>query len=71
MLERDLDRARIGVTKRNIWEDPEAAAVVRSLADGNETVPTVRIGARGLVNPPVDEVARLLREVAPQLLPNP
>ncbi len=69
MLERDLDRAGIGVVRRNIWEEPEAAAIVRSVADGNETVPTVRIGDRALVNPPVAEVADLLREVAPQLLP--
>lgn len=69
MLERDLDRAGIGVVRRNIWEEPEAAAIVRSVADGNETVPTVRVGGRALVNPPVAEVADLLREVAPQLLP--
>ncbi len=69
MLERDLDQVGIPVTRRNIWEEPEAAAVVRSVADGNETVPTVRIGDRALVNPPIDQVARLLAEVAPQLLP--
>lgn len=71
MLERDLEQARISVTKRNIWDDPEAASIVRSLANGNETVPTIRIGDRGLVNPPVAEVAELLRDVAPELLPNP
>ncbi|MFB0625887.1 glutaredoxin domain-containing protein [Streptomyces sp. AB3(2024)] len=27
----------------NIWRDPEAAAFVRSVNDGNETVPTVRV----------------------------
>lgn len=69
MLERDLDRAGIVVTRRNIWEEPEAAAVVRAVADGNETVPTIRIGDRALVNPPIAEVAQLLTEVAPQLLP--
>ncbi|ABM15487.1 MULTISPECIES: glutaredoxin domain-containing protein [Mycolicibacterium] len=42
-----------GLTLRevNIWEDAEAAARVRSVADGNETVPTVFIGDRALVNP--------------------
>ncbi len=69
MLERDLDRAGIAVTRRNIWDEPEAAAIVRSVADGNETVPTIRIGDRSLVNPPITEVAQLLAEVAPQLLP--
>jgi mycoredoxin len=28
----------------NIWEDPQAAARVRSVANGNETVPTVFVG---------------------------
>jgi len=69
MLERDLDRAGIAVTRRNIWDEPDAAAIVRSVADGNETVPTIRIGDRSLVNPPIAEVAQLLAEVAPQLLP--
>ncbi|WP_436527667.1 glutaredoxin domain-containing protein [Actinoplanes sp. HUAS TT8] len=35
----------------DIWKDPEAAAIVRSFADGNETVPTVVIGGEGFVNP--------------------
>lgn len=70
MLERDLEQAGIAVTRRNIWDEPEAAAIVRSVADGNETVPTIRIGDRALVNPPIAEVAALLTEVAPGLLPN-
>lgn len=69
MLERDLDGAGIEVVKRNIWDEPEAAAVVRSVADGNETVPTVRIGDHALVNPSIRAVTELLREVAPELLP--
>lgn len=64
LLERDLQRSGIGVVSRNIWEDPEAAAIVRSVADGNETVPTVKIGERALVNPSIDAVAELLRQVA-------
>ncbi|MEL6981759.1 MAG: glutaredoxin domain-containing protein [Actinomycetota bacterium] len=70
MLERDLEQAGIAVTRRNIWDEPEAAAIVRSVADGNETVPTVRIADRALVNPPIAEVAKLLAEVAPDLLPS-
>jgi glutaredoxin len=69
LLERDLDSAGIVVDKRNIWDEPEAAAAVRSVADGNETVPTVRIGGRALVNPSIDAVTALLAEVAPGLLP--
>ncbi len=49
----------------NIWEDPDAAAYVRSVARGNETVPTVRIGPHGLVNPTARDVVRVAREHAP------
>ncbi|BCJ41729.1 membrane protein [Actinoplanes ianthinogenes] len=35
----------------DIWQDPEAAAIVRGFADGNETVPTVVIDGEGFVNP--------------------
>ncbi len=45
----------------NIWDDPAAAAFVRSVANGNETVPTVTVGATSLVNPPVERIVELLR----------
>jgi glutaredoxin len=35
----------------DIWDDPEAAAFVRSINDGNETVPTVVIDGRPHTNP--------------------
>ena len=35
----------------NIWKDPDAAAAVRAIADGNETVPTVVAGEEARVNP--------------------
>lgn len=45
----------VGVAGRaswvNIWRDPEAAAAVRAVAEGNETVPTVVVGADSRVNP--------------------
>ncbi|MER5731643.1 glutaredoxin domain-containing protein [Streptomyces sp. NPDC002138] len=52
----------------NIWRDPDAAAYVRSVANGNETVPTVRVHApegpeRALVNPSLAQVRRALAEV--------
>ena len=46
-----LHRAGVTPQLRNIWEDPEAAAFVRSVARGNETVPTVTAGDAVLVNP--------------------
>jgi len=41
---------------------------VRSVADGNETVPTVVIGPIGLVNPSIKQVKAALEEHAPHLL---
>lgn len=41
---------------------------MRSIADGNETVPTVIIGTVGLVNPSVKTVKKVLAEQAPHLL---
>lgn len=35
----------------NIWQDEEAAAFVRSVNDGNETVPTVVIDGQAHTNP--------------------
>jgi glutaredoxin-like protein len=55
-----LKRARIPTTRHNIWTDPEAAARVRSVAGGNETVPTVFVGDVALVNPSVREIKAVL-----------
>jgi glutaredoxin len=68
LLERQLSRAGFELDKRNIWDEPEAAAYVRSVADGNETVPTVRIGPVALVNPEPEQVVAVLEQVAPHLL---
>ena len=56
-LFRSLERAGILAERRNIWEDDEAAAFVRSVANGNETVPTVTVGDHAMVNPSVEQVA--------------
>lgn len=68
-LRRGLLRSGLPLREVDIWRDPEAAALVRSLADGNETVPTVVIGARALVNPTVEEVLAAVAAQAPHLLP--
>jgi len=49
-------RLRLGRRAReaywvDIWADPDAAAIVRGIADGNETVPTVVAGSQRRVNP--------------------
>jgi glutaredoxin-like protein len=59
-LHADLEAAGVSFEMRNIWEDPDAAAFVRSVARGNETVPTVAIGDTALVNPSAREVLALL-----------
>ena len=69
MLRRGLDRRGITTVDHDIWQDPSAAAVVRSFASGNETVPTVVVGDTGLVNPSAREVAELIERTAPHLLP--
>ncbi len=56
MLRRGLDDAGVETVDHNIWEEPDAAEIVRQHANGNETVPTVVIGDVGLVNPSVAQV---------------
>jgi hypothetical protein len=55
-LRAKLRLARIPYTSVNIWEDPDAAAVVRSVNGGDELVPTVRIGDTFLSNPSLRDV---------------
>lgn len=69
ILRRGLAKAGIDTVDHNIWDDPDAAAVVRHHADGSETVPTVVVGDVGMVNPTAAQVGRHLAEHAPHLLP--
>lgn len=69
MLRRGLQRAGLAFREVDIWEHPEAAAYVRSVARGNETVPTLDVAGVGLVNPSVGEVLEVLAQRAPELLP--
>jgi hypothetical protein len=55
-------------TEVNIWDHPEAAAAVRRIAGGNETVPTVVVGDIGLVNPTVSKVLEAVAVAAPEHL---
>jgi mycoredoxin len=57
-LLRDLERLDVPHERRDIWQDPKAAAAVRAAASGNETVPTVRIGEVTFVNPSAAAGAR-------------
>jgi mycoredoxin len=57
---------RVPHRRIDIWQDEAAAAWVRSVADGNETVPTVRIGDTALVNPSTAAVIAALAQVEPE-----
>jgi mycoredoxin len=61
-------RVRLGRDARlahwvNIWRDPEGAAAVRAVNDGNETVPTVVVAGRPYTNPDPSWVREQLRAV--------
>lgn len=60
VLRQRLRASGVELDERNIWEDPEAAAFVRGVANGNETVPTVVVGGQALVNPSPSKVLDLL-----------
>lgn len=60
MLRDQLDQAGVSYESINIWENAEASAKVRSIDDGNETVPTVTVGDVGLVNPSANHVISLI-----------
>jgi len=66
-----LRRAGLPFREVNIWDDPNAAAFVRSVASGNETVPTVSIGKVSLVNPSARRVLEVVANETPALLPSP
>ena len=59
---------RLRYYKRNIWRDKDAAAVVRFVADGNETVPTVTVAGHAMVNPSKQQLLDEVRTHAPHLL---
>lgn len=69
-LRRGLRRAGLPTAEVNIWTDPAAAAMVRSIAGGNEVVPTVFVAGTGLVNPKVRTVLDAVQAVAPDLVAN-
>lgn len=62
-----LRRLAVPVREIDIWADRAAAGVVRDITGGDETVPTVVVGTRAMVNPGVDEVRTALAEVNPHV----
>lgn len=70
MLQRRLDKLGVERVEHNIWDDPADAAIVRTHAHGNETVPTVVIGDVGFVNPSATDLVVYLAAEHPHLLPD-
>lgn len=70
-LRHDLHAMGLPSREINIWTDRVAAARVRSVADGNETVPTVLVGEHALVNPSAAEVLARIRQAVPGYAPDP
>lgn len=68
-LERSLNKAGYPLDKKNIWDDPSAAAFVRSVAEGNEVVPTLKVGGTFMVNPSAKQVERAVATELPELVP--
>lgn len=67
-LKRRLARLGVRATEVNIWADRSAAAVVRAVAGGNETVTTVVVGDTAMVNPTGPQVLEAVRRLAPGAL---
>ncbi|MBI4936367.1 MAG: NrdH-redoxin [Actinobacteria bacterium] len=68
-LRAGLHRAGLPFREVNIWNDPGGAAFVRSVARGNETVPTVSIGRVTMVNPSARSVLERAAVETPALVP--
>ena len=69
MLRLGLRRSRLPVEEINIWEDRAAAAAVRAITGGDETVPTVVVGTKAMVNPSARQVIAAVRAELPGFIP--
>jgi glutaredoxin-like protein len=67
-LELRMRFSRLRYRRVNIHQDPRAAAFVRSVAGGNETVPTVVVAGHAMVNPSKRQVMAAVTRYAPRLL---
>ena len=68
-LRHHLRREGLPLLEVDIWQDDRAAAAVRAITGGNETVPTVVVGPAQMVNPSPQQVLDAVAEHAPHLLP--
>ena len=68
-LRRGLRRACVATIEHDIWSSTDAAARVRAATGGDETVPTVFVGNRALVNPSVRQVVDAIKAADPDYQP--
>lgn len=68
-LVRQLEQYGVPFRDVDIWSDPEGSEYVRSVARGNETVPTVAVGPVPLVNPSVHDVLSVAVHHVPAAVP--
>ncbi len=69
-LRRGLSRAGVTTIEHDIWSSAHAAARVRETTGGDETVPTVFVGGRALVNPSVLQVVDAIKSADPTYQPD-
>jgi len=60
-----LKFTRLRYRKVDIRKDADARAFVRSVADGNETVPTVVVAGQAMVNPSKRQLVEVAQARAP------
>ncbi len=61
-LKSSLNHLDVSYDDINIWDSPDAAAFVRSVANGNEVVPTVTVGSVSMVNPSAQQIVDAARQ---------
>jgi glutaredoxin len=66
-LRQALFLARVPVAWHDIWSDQRSAAFVRSVADGNETVPTVVLDGKAYVNPSPGKLLAMIKQAHPDV----
>lgn len=62
-----LNEAGIEADWHNIWDNPDDAAFVRSVANGDETVPTLKLDGEVLVTPRPHDVVNQVARTHPEL----
>jgi mycoredoxin len=62
VLKGELERRGVSYSSVDIWKDRRQAEVVKAVNDGDELVPTVRVGDDFLINPSIDAVVERISD---------